>query len=111
MNWTVIERSEDKQRFYYYGPLSEYEAEDLVGGKIIPFAEWTGIDIVNVMERMLDNSNRHSLSCWLPFALYNTCVAIGLDQEMTKKYMQEILLQFEVVQEEENAECTKRNRY
>lgn len=70
-DWHVMESvyMEKKQRYYFYGDLSEIEPEDTAFLFEIPYDKWNASDYTGILISILEDRNQHQIADLLSMLL------------------------------------------
>lgn len=85
-DWHVMENIETKRRTYMYGPLSDYEEEDLEGLVEIDELNWTIEDMCEITSNLLEDVNMHKCTIH-PELIIGCCKEVHMDEDLMHKFM------------------------
>lgn len=78
--WTIMKDNKGNHS-YFYGDLSDYDEEDLVGYTEIDESECTADDLVELFGNVLEDNNRHSMTSLGNEVLYACRKTLNLTKE------------------------------
>lgn len=98
IDWHVMEDSESKKREYLYGPLTDYDEDDLEGMVEIPSSDWSVEDMCQITSNLLEDVNMHKCTIH-PEMILRCCESSNMDDNMKWffifNYMHEVFDQYE----------------
>lgn len=92
-NWTVMEDNNGR-RSYFYGPLSEFEEEELEGLTVIPEENYSSDDMVEIFGNILEDNNYHRVTSLGNDMLRSLRETTSLNEDELRKFFKAFISDF-----------------
>lgn len=94
-DWTVIQYKDEPFHRYIYGDIDKYKQEECDSNEefdIITFDQWTVDDCISLIDNLLEDINKHSISD-ITNIIKNAMYSINMSSKNQQKFMQNFTVQ------------------